>query len=654
MSGICGIIYLNKKTVDAELFTMVECLAHRGPDGIHRYQNQNGALAQLQMFVSRQSFYEKQIHVNQAGWVVVADARLDNREDLATKLGFVFEANALQVADSELIIAAYERWGNDCLDQFIGDFAFVIYQPKSDTVFCARDPMGLRSLFYYYVPNQVFVFASEIKALLALDFVPQAINKEKIARYLSWEDMVILPYKHTFYESIFRVISGHWLLVERHKLQTEFYWKLNLSRFDHLKTEADFAQAFQDIFFEAVRCRVQSPFAIASHLSGGLDSSSVSVVARHFLQPKDIQLITIHHKPSHPSADETEYANAVVDQGGCVHYLVEPLNGYYDTTTQMTAMIDRPQIWTQPANVHLSWPKLVQQLGARTVLTGSEGDATVSHGREYFQELLAQRNWPAFWQATGQLATIHQLNHTKVAAREMACFINQEWRWHEVNTLAWLTIKTLKTCPINVLRLGKSILKKAIFGSNVGPLPPNLLVSKWVKIILQNNRKALQNPGDMSLPLALRHHWRTMRYNGIMENNEQYEAVAAHHGYEVCHPFYDRRLVELCLATPARVKFGKGYGRGQMRDAMQEYLPQSIRARTTKAEFSENILFHFEQEKTPLAAFCFEHQSAIDFFIDFNQINKNSSKERAKKISVFYLRRVVELAIWLRLTKTFK
>ena len=647
MSGICGIVYLNNKTVENELTTMTQRLAHRGPDGTYLYQNQNAALAQLQLSVSEQSFYEKQIHVNKTGWVIVADVRLDNREDLAAKLGFVFEPNALKIPDSELIMAAYARWGNDCPDWLVGDFAFVIYQPQSNTIFCARDPMGLRSLFYYYLPNQVFVFASEIKALLALDFVPQTINKEKIALYLSWADSSMPAQADTFYAQVFRVLSGHWAEITPDNLRTQFYWKLNLSRFEYLKTDEDFALAFKEIFFEAVRCRVQSHFGVASHLSGGLDSSSVSVAARYFLQPQDRQLITLHHKPSHSSADETEYANAVVAQGGCTHHSVAPLSGYYRATAQINDMADRPQIWTQPANVHLSWPQLVQQLGARTVLTGSEGDATVSHGREYFQELLVERNWHGFWQAAGQLAAIKSSPQNEVAALQIADFINDDWNWYDISTLAWLTGQVVKTCPKNVFQLAKSIVKRVLKGSTVA-LSASPLASRWAKKVLRQYQKAIHDPGDTRLPLALRHHWRTMRYNAIMENNEQYEAVAAHHGYEICHPFYDRRLVELCLATPARVKFGKGYGRGQMRDAMRDHLPESIRTRTSKVEFSQNILFHFDQEKIPLAAFCLQHQSAVDFFVDFDKLKKNSSEARSKKISVFYLRRVAELAIWLK------
>jgi asparagine synthase (glutamine-hydrolysing) len=272
MSGICGIINfqnLNSATNDfleQEIRLMVSHIAHRGIDGIDLWEFGNAAVAHLMMHTTPESIHEKQPFVSSSGLVLVADARIDNRPKLIEKLGLEV---GKYISDAELIMLAYEQWGDKCVNHLIGDFVFVIWNPATQKIFVGSDHLGIRPLYYYYEKGKVFAFASEIKALLALDFVSAELNKLETAAYLSGLHDFRPLTGRTIYEAIQFILPAHYTWVDADSLEASFYWKIDTNRFLHLKTNEDFVAEFRKTFEEAVKCRIRTPFNVASHLSGG-------------------------------------------------------------------------------------------------------------------------------------------------------------------------------------------------------------------------------------------------------------------------------------------------------------------------------------------------------------------------------------------------
>ena len=166
MSGIIGIHYLDGRPVDRENLTkMVDILAHRGPDGADIWVDGCVGLGHRMLWTTPESLIEKLPLENQRGdLVITADARIDNRDELIAALQ-INNRPSDKVVDSELILAAYEKWGEDCPEHLLGDFAFAIWDERRELLFCARDHFGVKP-FYYYFANNTFAFGSEIKALL--------------------------------------------------------------------------------------------------------------------------------------------------------------------------------------------------------------------------------------------------------------------------------------------------------------------------------------------------------------------------------------------------------------------------------------------------------------------------------------------------------
>ena len=219
--------------------------------------------------------------------MIVADARLDNRREVVAALDL--EASATRdVGDGELILRAYERWGGACPTRLVGDFAFAVWDSRNETLFCARDHVGVKP-FYYHRAASAFLFASEIKALLTSPIVPYRLNPARVADHLVG---LFGDQTSTFYRDIDRLPAGHTLTVTRSGMRIQRYWTLDSSRELVLGSDEEYAEAFRECFTEAVRCRMPSSDRVGCLLSGGLDSSSIVATARSLRTAVDAKLDT--------------------------------------------------------------------------------------------------------------------------------------------------------------------------------------------------------------------------------------------------------------------------------------------------------------------------------------------------------------------------
>jgi asparagine synthase (glutamine-hydrolysing) len=203
MSAIIGIFYLDGQPVtEAELNKMLESLAHRGSDGCGIWKDGATGLGHRMLWTTPESLHEQLPLVDRTGKLaIIADARIDNRDELIKLLGFT-DRPSQQISDSQLILSAYEKWGEQCVGKLLGDFVFAIWDARKRSLFCGRDPLGIKHFYYYYLPGRAFVFASEIKGLLCLPFVPRQLDELSIAYHLLpvYDDK-----SSTFYQGILRL-----------------------------------------------------------------------------------------------------------------------------------------------------------------------------------------------------------------------------------------------------------------------------------------------------------------------------------------------------------------------------------------------------------------------------------------------------------------
>jgi asparagine synthase (glutamine-hydrolysing) len=564
MSGITGIYCLDGRHVSRpEVERMGETLTHRGPDGADAWSDGPAGLGCRMLWTTPESLHEKLPLVGGGGdLVITADARIDNRDELIAALGL--RQPASEISDSELILRAYERWGEECPTKLIGDFVFAIWDKRRRVMFCARDHLGVKP-FFYHASRSLFAFASEIKALFALPGVPRRLNETRMAEFVAMigDDKAI-----TFYEDILRLPPAHCLAVSEGKTRLWQYWSLDRTRELKMRSDAEYAEAYRAVFTEAVRCRLRSAHPVGALLSGGLDTSSIVCVSRELLEGHGSQpLPTLSAVwEGVPEADERLYINAVVEKGGVSAGFVaaEQLNPLAD----IDAVLEQQDEMFYGPNIFLGWElhRKASAGGLRVLMNGLHGDYAVSHGISYLSELTRRGHWISA--AREARALSRRVYGSKVSARQIL--------WHR---------GVLPNIPM-------AFAQRWPFHGNRAQLPPTFsLVNPDLarRTGLQERYRALVAEHGGQGRTAREEQWRDLTSDTIPYFLEMADRVASAFSIEPRYPFCDRRLVEFCMALPGDQRLSGGWSRVIARRAMGGTLPEEVRWREGKADINPHF-----------------------------------------------------------------
>ena len=318
MCGFVGIADLAERRADhAEIGrAMRDALAHRGPD--EAGERRDGPVWLGSRRLSIIDVAEGHMPMgNEDGTVwAVYNGEIYNFAGLRDELeraGHRFRTHC----DTEVLVHAYEEWGPACVERFNGMFAFAVHDVPARRLFLARDRMGEKPLHYVW-DGRLFLFASEIKALLRHPDVSRAIDPLAVSKYLTFE---YVPAPHSIFAAVRKLEPGRWLLLDlaERRLEEHQYWELPLID-DALnyQREEDSADELRERLSEAVRIRLVSDVPIGVFLSGGIDSSSVAALAaRHHAGP--LEAFTVGF--SDPSFDETPWAEMAARAAGVEHHI---------------------------------------------------------------------------------------------------------------------------------------------------------------------------------------------------------------------------------------------------------------------------------------------------------------------------------------------
>ncbi len=272
MCGITGLLHFDpNRPVHAEqIDSMNERLLHRGPDADGHWVRGAVGLGHRRLSIIDLSEAASQPMTNEDGSIVlVVNGEIYNFQSLRTELqnaGHRFRSQS----DSEVILHLYEEKGVDCLKELRGMFAFALWDARRNRLFLARDRVGKKPL-KYYVDDERFAFASELKALLALPEVPREEDRAAVHHYLA---LGYCPAPYTGLKNIYKLPPAHYLLVENGRPSVHRYWRLSYAE-KRRRSEAEWCEALMEAFDEAVRIRMISDVPLGAFLSGGLDSGSI-------------------------------------------------------------------------------------------------------------------------------------------------------------------------------------------------------------------------------------------------------------------------------------------------------------------------------------------------------------------------------------------
>ncbi|EKU97460.1 asparagine synthase, glutamine-hydrolyzing [Leptolyngbya sp. PCC 7375] len=601
MSGIVGIYHLDQRLVESsDLHQMVDVLMHRGPDGTDVWCQEAIGMGHRMLWTTPESLHE-QLPLVKGDLTITADARIDNRDELAQVLNLP-DRPLEKVTDSEFILAAYEKWGSECPEHLLGDFAFGIWDGQKQQLFCARDHLGVKPFYYFHQESNTFAFASEIKGLLCLDWIPQQINEVRIADYLAlmFEDKVV-----TTFEDIVRLPPASRLWADASGIRVETYWQLNSNYELKLDSDDAYAEAFREIFIEAVRCRLRSAFSVGSHLSGGLDSSSVSCVARKILSETTGETLHTFSNifDTVKECDERSYIDEVLKQGGYTpHYIHADAFGPLTDVEQIWNYEDEPILG--PSH-HYPWRlnQAAHEEDVRIVFDGFDGDSVVSHGLDRLRELALQQKWSEFAEAIEVASKNYKFSVNYMltyyglpALRQLSTqgqwfgflkavnYIHHRFQYSRRSLLIRQGIKPIFNKVLH--KLDRTPKKSA---DNLGKAR-EIVNADFAEQIHLKERVRRYTPKPVSPGTVRQEHWQSMTGGVMAVNLEAVDRCAAAFGLEARHPFLDRRLVEFCLAVPSDQKFRRGFGRMIMRQGLNNILPPAVQWRGDKANMTANFV----------------------------------------------------------------
>jgi asparagine synthase (glutamine-hydrolysing) len=627
VSGIGGIWQRSGAPVLQETIDhMIEELSAYGADAVCTWKTGSTALVHCMLRTTPEALEESQPFSSADGrYTISADARLDNRSELLARLGLRDQG---EIPDSQLILAAYQAWGETCAGNLLGDFAFVIWDAVEQRFYCARDVFGVRPL-YYHCAGDRFVFASALAAVLADPGVPRRLNEDKIADFLFelFDDKA-----RTFYQDILRLPPAHWMVISQRGITITQYWALDPEKELRLSSDAQYAEAYREAFVEAVRCRLRSAVTVGSTLSGGLDSSSVTCVAGRLLRQENLTLHTLSVIfDSVPQSDEREFIQTVLAEGEYQpHFLAgDQLNPITDLI-QLIPTVSEPYYSPQVFLNRGMWAA-TRTNGIGVLLEGLMGDNVVSHGYPYLNELAHAWRWLALYQQFTALAKHHP---------------DPQPAWKYMARAFWQDgIKANLPSPaIQMLR------KAGGRSAQDTPVIPEFLNPQFASRVGLEDRLRSQMTQARMRRTARQQHALDLNSGIVPTALEFYAGEAARFGIEPRFPFLDRRLVELCLAIPARQKIKDGFTRQVARVGLAEYLPEKIRLRTSKADISWNFLRGLHADRHILQEILSHAPARAESFFNLSSVQSIAAlilDGKGNKNQVVFVFLIAVLIAWL-------
>jgi asparagine synthase (glutamine-hydrolysing) len=616
---MCGIVGLISKRVRFDdLNDMLNTLAHRGPDAKgtkHWCLNNN--------FVgfghARLSIIDLNSNANQPmvredlQLAITYNGEIYNYKEIKSVLkesGYTFNTES----DTEVILAAYHKWGNTCVNQFIGMFAFAIFDLKRNSVVLFRDRAGVKPL-YYYVSNKSIIFGSELKSLLCSADFEKKIDNDSLANYFK-NGYVAAP--KTIYENIYKLLAGHYLEIDLNSFELKLskYWDVvsfyNMDEF--FDSEDDIIDNVEKILQSAFNYRLISDVPVGVFLSGGYDSSAVAAI----LQSVSIEkLNTFSIGFDEKEYNEAPYAKEIAKHLGTKHHEL------YCSQKDALELIEKlPDVYDEPFSDSSSIPtmlisKFTADNGIKVALSGDGGDEIFNGYSKYYSNL----------DSFIKMARIAGLRKLLLKAG-----INL----FDTPT----TYKFLKDLEIHRIHKLKKILNSTSFNQALRyKIEPTHFNEVEIQNLILSPFRKYKSAFDRFDDVSIKKHpvdiMMAIDFQTVM--NDDYlvkvDRASMRYGLEVREPFLDHRLIEYMARVPFDIKFKYNSPKYILKKIVHKYIPEELLNRPKKGFaipknqwlknelkelvidtiFSANVASNLSQKHT---------QSLVDKFYKGHSINE--------------------------------
>ncbi len=570
MSGIAGVVRLDGGEVGQDLLERFQaCTPFLGREGVDKWRDGPAGMVRFALRLTPEALTEIQPARHPgSGALMVMDGRLDNRADLRRRLGP--DAPPASAPDCEIVLAAFERFGDETVRMLAGDYALAIWRPRSRRLFCARSPVGWRPLLWTF-DGKRFGFATEPRTLVDGLGLERRLNEGAIGEHLAAR---FTTQTDTLFADVFRLPPGSALALERGDVRV---WRWNEGPYEDHRglSDAGHVERFKALIDQALVAVHRSNGTVASHLSGGLDSSTVVCrsleLHRGGAIARAVQPISTRFYGE--ACDEGPFIEAVERHTGVASLHVSPLA--FDSQEAATFCRETLHQPLRP-NVLCIIKAVCERLkpeGIRVLLTGEGGDNWLNGSRGHWPDMLLRGQW------LGLVREGLDQGGGTVAGKLWA--------------LAKETLPPVLS-PAHRARLLRPHLDFSYFS-------PDWIRPEWArKIDLYDRWRAAPDPPPLGgFAQSQRYHVFNLARSHVYIDNLL--CYVSSQGMELRHPFHDMRLASFMMGCPGGLLQKGGVRKHLLREAMRGTLPEEVRTRGGKANFThtltEAILQRFRERR---------------------------------------------------------
>lgn len=651
MCGIAGIYSSKEKPENSWILTMTNALKHRGPDdegflavdsknrdvyhltgtdskvpgrkieGFDKSANLLLGHRRLSILDTSSLGHQPMSNRDKTLWIVY-NGEIYNYIKLRKELksiGYEFRTNT----DTEVLLAAYEEWGERCLDRFNGMWSFVIYDSRKNILFGARDRFGIKP-FYYFMEQKFFVFASEIKAIVSLPFIRREINPKVVFDYL------VFGFQETeeegFFKNIFELqpsFAFHYDLLSDVLKKWKYYtlaYTDKWERFDEIKLN-EYKSVIRDLLFDAVALRLRSDVPVGSCLSGGIDSSTIVCIINKLLEKDRIEQIGNRQKVFTSTSeveaiDESKWAAMVVEQAQISWRRTVPKSNEF--LVDLEDLIHTQDIPFGSTSIYAQYRvmKLAKESDIKVLLDGQGGDELFA-GYHYHQGAFA----------------LEMLKHFDIIK-----FI-KEWKSND-------------NSPTN--KKSSIALLMKIIGAKVLPIAlKEIALQKITKEYNYINKdfwseykfrlEVIKSKAKTSLNQMLYEYVTGSNLKTLLRYEDR---NSMRFSIESRPPFADDvNLIEHIFQIPSTYKIHKGWSKYLLREVTRGILPEEIRTRKDKIGFATPEHSWLNEARSTLREYITDDLNMFfnvrKMHNDWDILIKNQSENATTNIWRF-----INLAVW--------